>query len=59
MDTKDPQIGSDSGEDLRFCQQSLARTGSIHHSTAKDDAGLSFPNLAKIFQESYSHEKAR
>ena len=58
MDTKDTQIGSDSGEDLRFRQQSLARTGSIHHSTAKDDAGLNFPNLAENFREIYSHEMA-
>ena len=53
MDTKDTQIGSDSGEDLRFRQQSLAGTGGIHHSTATDDAGLSFSNYAKIFHERY------
>jgi hypothetical protein len=58
MDAKDTQIGSDSREDLRFRQQSLARTGGIHHSSAKDDAGLSFPNPEKIYKESYSYEKA-
>lgn len=57
MDTKDSQLGSDSGEDLRFRQQSLARTGGIHHSSAKDDAGLISPYLAEIFREIYLHEK--